>query len=156
MRILIIGCGNLLAADDAVGIHVIRALRSRRLPENVTLIEAGLPGLNLIHLWQPDDQVIIVDAVRSNSPPGRIHRFQIEELPPPNPSPGSVHGLGLLETLHLARLTEMLPALILVMGIEIANETPNLTTLSPLVEAAVEPLADLIAAEAARISKSGF
>ena len=42
-KIKIIGCGNLLAHDEGVGIHVVRRLQNEILPESVEI-------LSLIHI----------------------------------------------------------------------------------------------------------
>jgi len=50
--LLVIGCGNEWASDDAIGLQVIRSLQESnetRLPDGVELIEAGTPGLNLLN-----------------------------------------------------------------------------------------------------------
>ena len=43
-RIAIIGVGNRAAGDDAIGVLVIDSLRTRTLPANTVLVEAGLAG----------------------------------------------------------------------------------------------------------------
>ena len=44
-KIAVIGIGNVLAGDDAVGPHVVRVLEAHyELPDGVQVIDAGTPG----------------------------------------------------------------------------------------------------------------
>lgn len=100
-RIYVIGCGNLYASDDAVGLHVVRSLKECQLPVGVKVIEAGCPGLNLLDLWEGADKVIIVDAVKSGSEPGTVHCFDASFLPPREIMPVSLHGMNVIDAVEL-------------------------------------------------------
>lgn len=142
-ELLVIGCGNEWASDDAVGLRVIRSLKETaadRLPDGVELIEAGTPGLNLLDLWDGCDRAILVDAVRSGSPPGTVHCFEASLLPPRDAMPVSSHGVNIIDAVELARLLGRLPRHLTVVGVEILSEAPFHTGLTPEVEAAL-PLA---------------
>ena len=52
MKTLILGVGNLLLKDEGVGIHVIRALENKNLPDNVDLMDGGTGGLHLLSWLQ--------------------------------------------------------------------------------------------------------
>lgn len=65
MRAVILCCGNILAAADGFGIHVLDELRKRNLPKNVELIDGGTGGLDILNYIENADKVIIVDAVSS-------------------------------------------------------------------------------------------
>jgi hydrogenase maturation protease len=76
VRVSIIGVGNVLAGDDAVGPHVVRVLEaSYELPEGVEVIDAGTPGYDLTPLLAGLDAVVLVDAVRAKGPAGAVHAF---------------------------------------------------------------------------------
>ena len=48
MRVAIIGIGNVLTGDDAIGPHVVRVVEARyALPADVQVIDAGTPGYDL-------------------------------------------------------------------------------------------------------------
>ncbi len=135
--LLVIGCGNEFASDDAVGLQVIRSLKEVKLPDGVSLIEAGTPGLNLLDLWDRADRVIIVDAVKSGATPGTVHSFDASLLPPRDVMPVSSHGLNIIDAVELGRLLERLPAQLTIIGVEILSEEPFRVGLTPEVEAAV-------------------
>jgi hydrogenase maturation protease len=142
-ELLVIGCGNEWASDDAVGLRVIRSLKETaadRLPDGVELIEAGGAGLNLLDLWEGCERVILVDAVRSSAPPGAVHCFDASLLPPRDALPVSSHGVNVIDAVELARLLGRLPGQLSVVGVEILSEEPFHTGLTPDVDAAV-PLA---------------
>ncbi len=136
-ELLVIGCGNEFASDDAVGLQVIRSLKEVKLPDGVELIEAGTPGLNLLDLWDRADRVIIVDAVKSGAAPGTVHSFDASLLPPRDVMPVSSHGLNIIDAVELGRLLERLPAQLTIIGVEILSEEPFRVGLTPEVEAAV-------------------
>lgn len=140
MRCLVLGCGNLLAADDAVGLEVVRYLKQQPLPPGTEVYEAGTPGLNLLSYWNQEDSVILVDAVKSGHPPGTVLRLELSDLLSASPSARfslTAHGVGILEALKLGQLTGNLPARLVIIGIEIADEEPFRLGLSPAVEKAV-------------------
>lgn len=143
MKTKIIGCGNLLAQDEALGIRVARELQQMSLPEGVEVVEAGTPGLSLLSLLNGAERVIIVDAVLSGlEPPGTIHRFKGEHLPPKTNFPLNAHGIHWVEALQMALMVEpeKVPGEILVFGIEIEKMAPGLTGLSDSAERAIPEL----------------
>lgn len=86
-RLLVIGLGNELCTDDALGLRAVQALAARKLPLGVTLhIEA--PGGVLQTLPEGEEQtlyellgelrescrLLIVDAVLAGRPPGSMIR----------------------------------------------------------------------------------
>ncbi len=141
--LLVIGCGNEWASDDAVGLQVIRSLKDLKaskeveLPDGVELIEAGTPGLNLLDLWDRTDRVIIVDAVKSGAAPGTVHGFDAALLPPRDVMPVSSHGVNIIDAVQLGRLLGRLPSSLTIIGVEILSEEPFHVGLTPEVEAAV-------------------
>ncbi|HHU76039.1 MAG TPA: hydrogenase maturation protease [Firmicutes bacterium] len=60
--IKIIGCGNILAFDEGVGIHIVRRLRREILPEWVVIEELGNPGQMSAQLVAGTDKLIVIDA----------------------------------------------------------------------------------------------
>jgi hydrogenase maturation protease len=103
MATLIIGIGNSLRGDDGVGPALIDQLVLRDLP-NCRLMAADVTGLDLIKYFHPDERVIIIDAAEMGVEPGTIRVFSVEDLEQIQfVSATSTHGMGLLETLKLAR-----------------------------------------------------
>ncbi|WP_421078130.1 coenzyme F420-reducing hydrogenase, FrhD protein [Methanothermococcus sp. Ax23] len=84
-EILIMGCGNLLFADDGFGYEVITRLEKMELPENVEIIDAGTGGsFYLMSIMDGEckvKKIIIVDIIDFGLPPGTLKKFGVEELP---------------------------------------------------------------------------
>lgn len=79
-KIGIFGLGNPLMGDDGVGIAVIRALENKSIPENVSIIDIGTSGFNLLHVLNDFDAAIIVDAVDFGGLPGESCSFSPEDV----------------------------------------------------------------------------
>ena len=45
--LLVIGCGNLLRGDDAVGPILVRKILDRNLPPNIRLADGGTAGMDV-------------------------------------------------------------------------------------------------------------
>jgi hydrogenase maturation protease len=123
-KIKIIGCGSRLMGDDAVGCIVAAKLKEENLPDNIRVIEAGTPGLDLLNMMEPDERVIIVDAViTGEANEGTIRIFTGDKLPKPKHMPVSAHQIAIPETLALGRNVqpELMPDLIEIWGIEIKD-----------------------------------
>ena len=101
-QIAIIGVGNLLMGDEGVGIHAIKHLRQFEWPENVELIDAGVPGAALLHILEKYDLNIIIDCADFGKEPGEILEVDVRHLKKPDEDVISLHGTSLLGTISLA------------------------------------------------------
>jgi hydrogenase maturation protease len=82
---LIIGCGNLLRGDDAVGPVLIRHLWELGLPDDVRCADGGTGGMDVAFQMRGVRHVILVDACVSGSEPGSLFCLPseaVEHLPP--------------------------------------------------------------------------
>lgn len=135
-RILIIGIGSPLG-DDRVGLVAAERLRMR-LGARATIRSAERAGVHLIDLWAPTDRVILLDAVLTGARPGTVQRIPAERIASTR-FPWSSHGIGLGETISLARVLNQLPARLVLLGVEIASP-PHGMDLSPGIADAVPHL----------------
>jgi len=103
--IAIIGVGNLLMSDEGVGIHAIQYLEQFGWPENVELIDAGVPGASLLHIIEDRKLSIIIDCGDFGGQPGEILVVDPKKLNKPSEEMVSLHGMSLLGTLALAEQT---------------------------------------------------
>lgn len=109
-QLLILGVGNVLLKDEGVGVHVVRELKKRKYPPEVSIIDGGTAGLDLLYLIEDASRLIIIDATNGDAEPGAVFRFSPEELDDFIPSiNNSLHQIGLLEVLHLGRAMGILP-----------------------------------------------
>lgn len=120
MRTLVLGLGNELLGDDAVGILAARALRER-LAGRADVMESSLAGLALLDLLVDYDRVIIIDCVKTgHRPPGTLYELGPEDLDPViAPSP---HYAGLPELLAVATALELhAPRTIRIFALEVQD-----------------------------------
>ncbi|MBI9018583.1 MAG: hydrogenase maturation protease [Phycisphaerae bacterium] len=92
-KILILGLGNELLMDDGIGVHVIRDLQKKSLPENVSIAEIGTAILSAQTLLEDADIAIAVDAVNIAGCPGEIFLFDGDTAM--NDQYMSLHDLGI-------------------------------------------------------------
>jgi hydrogenase maturation protease len=117
-KIMVMGVGNILMSDEGLGVRFLDELSKEALPENVELLEGGTAGLELVHLIQEVDFLIIVDAINAKSEPGALFRFQPEDLQVfPEKFEFSFHQVGIAEVLAMANLLGHAPQT-LIFGIQ--------------------------------------
>lgn len=144
--VLVIGVGNRYRADDGVGPVVSAAIAARKLPEVRTAEHCG-EGAGLMALWEGAGRVVLIDAVRSGSAPGTIHRFDARaQRVPSGLFNYSTHAFSVAEAVEMARVLSMLPASLVLYGIEAADVGSG-ERLSPRVEEAAERVVERIVDE---------
>lgn len=144
---LIIGVGNEFRGDDGVGIVVARRVRSKH-PARLTIFEASGEGAALMEAWKGASRVIVIDATRSGSPPGTIHRFNAHAEPLPSRFfHYSTHAFSVAEAVEMARALNQLPPQLIVYGIEGKNYTAG-EGLSPEVEKAAAAVVERVLQDA--------
>jgi hydrogenase maturation protease len=121
-RTVVIGVGNQFRRDDGAGPAVIARLRALQPGDaglsGVTLaLSDGEPG-RLIDLWEGSRLAVVVDAVRdSRLPPGHTCQLAADALAGPADGAASSHGIGLGDTVALARVLGRLPARLTVLAV---------------------------------------
>ncbi len=152
-KTVVLGLGNILHSDDAVGARAVERLQSdERLPQDVDVIEGGTLGLELLnYLWDCSD-LVVLDAVDVGQAPGTLIRMSGGELDK-LPGNGSVHHLGLADLLAALRILGRRPPRVSLLGMQPAT-TDWGTSLSPVVEAALDPLVDMAVSELCHRSKA--
>ena len=115
-RFAVIGIGNVLAGDDALGPTVVRIFEAQwAVPGDVAVIDAGTPGLDLTAYIAGLRGVVLVDAIRSRGSPGELRVLDGEALGSAPPAVSlSPHQPGIPEAMLHARLLGSAPALRLV------------------------------------------
>lgn len=152
MRVAVIGIGNVLAGDDAVGPHVVRVLEARfELPDGVQVIDAGTPGYDLTAFLADQDAAILVDAVRTGGPAGELRTFAKAELLEKRPILAvSPHEPGVREALLNAEFMGVTPPVVRLVGV-VPSATATGIALSPPVRAAVPGAVDAVVRELAAL-----
>ena len=128
MRILVLGVGNILLTDEAIGVHIAEALAERYiLPDYVEVMDGGTAGMELLDSMAGRDHLIITDAiVTAKSAPGTICILRDEEVPALFTNKISPHQLGLSDVLSALRFTGEFPAKLTLVGVVPASLEPDI------------------------------
>ncbi len=144
MNIAILGIGNILLSDEGIGVHAINKLKDQcKFPENVRLIDGGTMGLDLLPFFEGNDKVLIIDAVDFKKEPGTIDIIEGGKIPSFLTSKLSVHQIGLPDMLFAARLMEITPHEMCLIGIQPKSMDTG-TELSEEIKTKLEPLLDRV------------
>lgn len=157
MQTLVLGLGNPILTDDGVGVRVaewVQAALPPGAPVECAAVSVG--GLTLMEQMLGYERVILIDALlQPGGTPGRMHRWNLEDLRAAGGSPtahsASPHDASLITALDLAQQMGMpIPAEVVIYAVEAANvidfgeePTPPVARAIPQVGAAV--LAELAA-----------
>lgn len=137
-RVLLLGLGNDLLTDDAIGLRVAAAAREQLTHHpQITVLESTEMGLALLDLVTGFDCLVVVDAVQTGqAAPGFVHELNgddLKDLPVTSP-----HFLGLNDTLALGRkLGLAVPSRVKVFAVEVQDPYTLGTNLSLALAAAL-------------------
>lgn len=122
MDTLVLGVGNPVLTDDAVGFRVAHLIKAAK-PE-LTVIETVEAGLTLLELITGYERVIIIDSVKTGrGKPGTLHQLTLDQIDP-SWNFCSTHGIDIRMAFKLAhKLDYKLPAKISIYGIEVEDNT---------------------------------
>ncbi len=139
----VIGIGNPLRGDDAIGLLVARRVRELADPD-VEVIELEGEPARLIDAWEGAGFAVVVDAVRSGAPGGTVMRIDAtSDRVPESVSASSTHALGLGDAVEIARALDRMPRHLVIYGIEGAEFGAG-GDLSPAVAAVVDSVAEAV------------
>jgi hydrogenase maturation protease len=140
---MVLGLGNLVHADDGLGVHTIARLqKDPRVPPGVVLLDGGTHGLGLLPYISEFRRLIVVDAVNVGEPPGTVIRMEGDALRG-MPGKPTAHQLGFSDMLVAMKLLGDAPDDVVLLGVQLAS-TEWSAQLSPQVEAALTPLIESI------------
>lgn len=143
MNILVLGLGNLLLADEGVGVHAARALLLEGLPPDTEILDIGTAVLDALPALERANRIILMDAVKAGGKPGTLYRFTLDGCRT-TPHLGSMHGFDISRVIALTGRGD-LPEVV-VLGVE-----PSVigwsTELSPPVAEALPSLLEAVKKE---------
>jgi hydrogenase maturation protease len=150
-QIMVLGVGNLIFTDEGVGIHVIRKLEERYgFPENVSIQDGGVLGINLLGVISAADHLIVVDAVKNGGKPGDLHRLEGKEIPKRILAKNSLHQVDLLEALTLCQALDKVPETV-ILGVEPKDIESVGLELTPPVQEKMDSLLEMVLKELDRL-----
>jgi hydrogenase maturation protease len=144
-KLLILGLGNPIVSDDAVGYIVVDELRKRIDHPGVTFETAQAGGLALLDVVSGYDHVIVIDAIKTgNHEPGEIIQFRPEDYMG-SPRGTAAHNVSFFQALELGRRTGMeMPEDIRIVAIEIVDNVNIREELTVEVRKAVPKAVDIV------------
>jgi hydrogenase maturation protease len=139
--ILVLGLGNVLLADEGLGVRVVeRLLAEYEFPSGVLVLDGGTLGLDLLPFLEDASRLVVVDAVQARKAPGTLVRLAGDDIPVfLDASKVSPHQEGLQDLLAVAALKGYLPDEVVLWGAQIASLGVGLD-LSPAVARQVDAL----------------
>lgn len=154
-RVLILGIGNLLWADEGFGVRAVEQLhRHYAFPDNVTLMDGGTQGLYLVHHVRSADILVVFDAVDYGLPPGTMRLVEGDDVPRfLGAKKVSLHQTGFQEVLATAALFGDLPRHLFLIGVQPVELDDYGGSLRPRVKAQIRPA---IAAALEYLSRFGI
>ena len=140
MTTCVIGVGNELRGDDAVGLVVVRLLDGLA----ATLRTCEGEPVAMLDLWEGFDRVVLVDAMRSGDAPGTVRIVEVGKEPlPPELSRPSTHLLGIGGAVEQARALDRLPPRLTVYAIEGERYDSGAGLSKPVAAAAAQVAAEI-------------
>lgn len=137
-RILVMGAGNTIMADEGVGPRCIEELhRLFEFPENVRLMDVGTTGLGIIDDLRQADRIVILDAAQDTGhPAGTVLLVTPQELAA-NQVMHSAHDMRLIDVFKAAAMMGLEFKSVVIVAVQVESLAQWVLELSEPVAAAV-------------------
>lgn len=122
MKTLILGIGNPILTDDAVGIRLAQYIGEK--VKDVEIEETCEAGLALLDSIGDHEKLIIIDSIQTeHGKAGELHRFTLDDLKSYDWFPSS-HGLDMATAFQLGkRAGYAIPQSISIYAVEVVDNT---------------------------------
>lgn len=135
-KLLILGVGNILMADDGLGVFIAKKLKQTfNNLGNVKILDVGTSILNFLYEIKYTENLIVIDAIRGGKKPGTVYRINFTKENRPFGFTDS-HGFSLYEVLEFTRGLWKRPKKVIIYGIEVLDCKPKIG-LSPIVKKSI-------------------
>lgn len=154
--VLLLGLGNDILCDDAIGLRVAREVRQRLTNSpDVEVRESEEMGLALLDFLVGYREVVIVDAAETGqAEPGFVHRLEVSDLR--RLRAGAPHSLGLGEALDLGRALGMdVPQRVSILAVEVEEPRRLTTQLTARLESAFPQIVARVLQEMSKLARDG-
>ena len=143
-RVLVLGIGNLLWADEGFGIRAVEAFY-RRFDDapNIAVLDGGTQGIYLVQHIREADILVVFDAVDYQLEPGTMKIVEDDEVPNfLGVKKMSLHQTGFQEVLAMAQMMGDYPRHLLLIGVQPVELDDFGGSLRPQVKAQIPPSLD--------------
>jgi len=147
-RLLLLGLGNDILTDDAIGLLVVRQLhRNFGSHPSIDFHDTTEMGLALLDFITGYSAVVVVDSIQTGrTEPGFLHEVDAATLK--DLSRRTPHFLGLGETLALGwQLGLAMPKRVKIFAVEVEDPFTLSTQMTPKLQAALPVIVERIAGE---------
>jgi len=146
-HIMILGVGCILFTDEGFGVRVIERLQELyEFPDNVSVVDGGVLGLNLLGVISEADHLIVVDAIRNKGLPGSLYRLEGNAIPERIRAKNSLHQVDFLEALTMCQALDKVPETV-ILGVEPEDIDTLSIELTPAIQTKVDQMIEMILAE---------
>ena len=153
-QVMILGVGCILFSDEGFGVRVVEEMEKQyEFSENVSVVDGGVLGVNLLGVISQPDHLIVVDAIFNKGNPGDLYRLEGEQIPQRIRAKNSLHQVDLLEALTLCQALDKVPETVII-GIEPEDIETLSVELTPTTKAKVDKVIDLVLTELERLGGS--
>ena len=150
-QIMILGIGNILFCDEGTGVRVMEHIHYRyEFPNNVSLVDGGVLGLNLLGTISEADQLIVIDAVRNNGTPGDLYRIDGDAIPERIRAKNSLHQVDFLEALTMCQALDKVPEAVII-GVEPEDIETCTLEMTETIQAKIEEIISMVLMEIDRL-----
>ncbi len=139
MKLLVLGVGNIMFADEGLGVHLCKLLSKNYAfshpSHKLDFVDGGTLGLRLSYIISKYDKMIVLDCLEAqNAKIGDVFFFPYEAMPAKVSFSGSAHEVEMLQTLQymdmigdlpLTHILGFIPKRIEAMSFELSQEALN-------------------------------
>ncbi|QSX35632.1 HyaD/HybD family hydrogenase maturation endopeptidase [Shewanella sedimentimangrovi] len=109
MKFLLLGIGNVLFADEGIGVHFLHYMeenyRFSHPLHSLTLLDGGTLAQGLTPIISQFDEMLLVDTVNAaGANPGQVYFFDFDKAPAEIDWQGSAHEVEMLQTLTMMEM----------------------------------------------------
>ena len=119
-RVLVLGIGNVLWADEGFGVRCVEVMADQyAFPDNVKLLDGGTQGLYLLPFLEQADALIVFDAVDYGLTPGSMKIVRDDDVPAfMGAKKMSLHQTGFQDVIATSQLMGYCPDDLLLIGVQ--------------------------------------
>ena len=145
MKTLLLGMGNPILSDDAVGVRLARDFheRLRGVPDLDVVEECAIGGLDILDVLRGYDRAVVLDSIQTaGGAPGSWYRFELEALRD-TMHLSSIHDVNFATAIDLGRRVGMpLPGAIHIFAVEVEETRTFSDRMTPALERSYPGIAE--------------
>jgi len=107
MKIAIVGAGTIIFQDEGVGVYAQKYIdKNYEFEDDVTLVDGGVLGFQLMTYYQDYDKVLILDTITMEDEIGSIYNLPANEMLGLGSYKQTAHEVEIVEMLEICSMLE--------------------------------------------------